>query len=272
MQLRTLVVDADLGNADVSNKLRLYPRKTLADYLHKRNEIEEIVMQTEFGFDVLPGKTGEVALATMKYFQRIRFMNAFARVSDLYDFVIYDLGAGLNLQIMDFALCADDFVIVTTPRDMMSAYACAKFAFYRHHELETRYAKKQEDYQVRSRFEPWLVINQVVNNTQGNLVFKTLCNTASNLANSQDQVILQGFQLVPRHLGTVPLESKGFLAAEEYHQPFSKLYPHSPIVEHYRTISRFLTDPLNRSNTSALQVIGEMESEAKDDTQDLQPS
>ncbi len=65
--------------------------------------------------------------------------------------------------------------------------------------------------------------------------------------------------------------TKGFLAAEEYHQPFSKLYPHSPVVEHYRTISRFLTDPLNRSNTSALQVINEMESEAKDDTQDLQP-
>jgi hypothetical protein len=150
-----------------------------------------------------------------------------------------------------------------------SAYACAKFAFYRHFELETRYAKKQENYQIRSRFEPWLVINQAVNNTQGQLVFKTLCNTASNLAQSQDQIILQGFQLVPRQLGIVPLESKGFLAAEEYHQPFSKLYPHSPVVEHYRTISRSLTDPHNQSNTSALQVINEMESEARDDPQDL---
>ena len=234
---RTLVIDADMGNADVSNKLRLFPMRSLADFLDKKAEIDEIVMETPFGFDIIPGKTGEVRLANLKYFQRLRFMKGFARMSPHYDYIIYDLGAGVTLQVLDFALCAEDMIIVTTPRDVISSYACAKLTFLRHVALETRFARNDENYEMRNIFRPWILLNQAEEREESERIFQTVSQTAQQFAHSEDIAQKLGFQFIPRPLGAVPRDPHGYVNSERAHRPYCMLYPHSPNVQSYRNIA-----------------------------------
>jgi flagellar biosynthesis protein FlhG len=234
---RTLVIDADMGNADISNKLRLFPMRSLVDFLDKKAELDEIVMETPFGFDIIPGKTGEVRLANLKYFQRLRFMKGFARMSPQYDYIIYDLSAGVTLQVLDFALCAEDMIIVTTPRDVISSYACAKLTFLRHVALETRFARQDKNYEVRSIFRPWILLNQSEDREESERIFQTITQTAQQFAHSENIVQKLGFQFIPRPLGAVPRDPYGYVNAERAHQPYCTLYPHSPNVQSYRNIA-----------------------------------
>lgn len=245
---RTLVIDADMGNADISNKLRLFPMRSLADFLDKKAEIDEIVLETPFGFDIIPGKTGEVRLANLKYFQRLRFMKGFARMSPNYDYIIYDLGAGVTLQVLDFALCAEDMIIVTTPRDVISSYACAKLTFLRHVALETRFARQDSNYEIRSVFRPWILLNQSEDRDESERIFQTISQTAQQFAHSEDIVQKLGFQFTPRPLGAVPRDPHGYVNAERAHRPYCMLYPHSPNVQSYRNIAYALAGSASPSN------------------------
>lgn len=256
---RTLIIDADLSNADVSNKLRLFPMHTLADFLDKKVEIEETKLTTPFGFDIISGKTGEMRLANMKYFQRLRFMKSFARMGPHYDYIIYDLGAGVSLQVIDFALCADDLIVVTTPRDVFSGYACAKLTFLRHIDLETRLEKQEEDYEARREFRPWLLLNQVETLDEARTIFKAFVQTAQLFAQSGEDVVKAGFQFDPRPLGGVQRDSNGYVRSERSHLPYCQAYPHSPNIQNYRNLVYTLTglghQTDNRSNLQRVAKI-----------------
>ncbi|MDP7132517.1 MAG: AAA family ATPase [Planctomycetota bacterium] len=244
MGFRVLVIDADTGNADVSNKLRLFPIHTLADFLDKKVDIKSTLLETQFGFFVVPGKSGEMRLANMKYSQRLRFMKAFAQVGYTFDIVIYDLGAGLSLQVLDFAHCVDDVIIVTTPRDLVSGYSCAKLVFYRYIELESRLYRSDPEYQVHSNFEPWLLFNQVEKAGGCSEFYRSMVGAAKLCQYEELNTDLAGFELSPLLLGEVMRDSDNYIEAEHLHQPFSKTFPFHPNVQQYRTIARAL---LNKS-------------------------
>jgi Mrp family chromosome partitioning ATPase len=135
---RVLLIDADLGNADISNKLGIFPDHHLMDFLEKDRELQDLIVATPFGFDLICGTYGEFKLANLNYSQKTRFINHFNKISRGYDYAIFDLGAGIARTVLDFALGADRTVIVTTPQDLISGYACSKGAFSRFKELEER--------------------------------------------------------------------------------------------------------------------------------------
>jgi MinD-like ATPase involved in chromosome partitioning or flagellar assembly len=244
MGYRVLLIDADTGNADISNKLRLFPMHTLADFLDKKVNIESTLMDSQFGFFIIPGKSGEMRLTNMKYFQRLRFMKAFAEVGHSFDIVIYDLGAGLSLQVLDFAHCTDNVIIVTTPRDLVSGYSCAKLAFYRYIELESRLARTDSDYQVHSKFEPWLLFNQVEKAGGSSEFYRSMVGASKLCRYDELNTDLTGFELSPLLLGEVKRDSDNYIQAEHAHQPFSKTFPFHPNVQQYRSMARTL---LNKS-------------------------
>lgn len=240
MGFRVLLIDADIGNADISNKLRLFPMHTLADFLDQKVDIESTVLDTPFGFFVIPGESGQMRLTNMKYFQRLRFMKAFAQVSLSFDIVLFDLGAGLSLQVLDFAHCADEVIIVTTPRDLVSGYSCAKLAFYRYIELESRLRRNDPGYQVNSKFEPWLLFNQVEKSGGSAELYRSMV-AASKLSTYEElNTDLTGFELSPLLLGELMRDSDNYVETEHLHQPFSKIFPFHPNVQKYRAMARTL--------------------------------
>ena len=212
---KILLIDADLGNADVSNKLGIFPKCHLMDFLEKNKNMDELLCRTKYGFDLIASSYGEFKLANLYYAQKIKFINHFKKISQRYDFAIFDLGAGISRMVMDFALAADHTIIVTTPQDFISGYACTKAGFSRFKEIEERLADKLSQYEPRGVFAPMLVINQVSNLRQGFKLFETLSKTANKKINSRESK----FRIEPEYLGAIPYERVALRAAEMKKKP-----------------------------------------------------
>jgi flagellar biosynthesis protein FlhG len=212
---KVLLIDADLGNADVSNKLGIFPKCHLMDFLENKKKLDELLFRTEYGFDLIASSYGEFKLANLYYVQKIKFINHFRKISQRYQFAIFDLGAGISRMVMDFALAADHTIIVTTPQDFISGYACTKAAFSRFKEIEERLEEKFSNYEPQWIFSPMLLINQVSNLRQGFRLFDTLTKTTNEKINSREGK----FRIKPEYLGAILYERVALRAAEAKKRP-----------------------------------------------------
>ena len=212
---RVLLIDADLGNADVSNKLGTFPKYHLMDFLENKKKMDELLSGTKYGFDLIASSYGEFKLANLYYAQKVKFINHFRKISQRYEFAIFDLGAGISRMVMDFALAADHTIIVTTPQDFISGYACTKAGFSRFKEIEERLEEKFPNYQPRWTFSPMLVINQASNLRQGFKLFDTLAKAANEKINSREGK----FRIEPEYLGAIPYERAALRTAEMKKKP-----------------------------------------------------
>jgi flagellar biosynthesis protein FlhG len=219
---KVLLIDADLGNADISNKLGLFPKLHLINFLEKKKQMHELVCRTEFGFDLIASSYGEFQLANLYHAQKVRFIKHFIKVSQSYDFAVFDLGAGISRVTLDFALAADHTIILTTPQDVISGYACIRAGFYRFKQNEESLEQRLPDYQPRWTFSPMLGINQVDNFRQGVALFETIKKWADKNINSVEDK----FRIKPEYLGAIPYDSVSLRAAEVKRKPLLFTSPH----------------------------------------------
>jgi flagellar biosynthesis protein FlhG len=131
---RTLLVDGDLGLANVDVQLGIAPETDLAAVIAGWVELQDAVTMVnggagkKGGFDVLPGRSGSGALASLPPEEVARLAAALVPISLRYDQVIIDLGAGVEENVMRLARSVDRAVIVVTdePTSMTDAYAFIK--------------------------------------------------------------------------------------------------------------------------------------------------
>jgi flagellar biosynthesis protein FlhG len=231
---KVLLIDADLGNADISNKLGCFPKHHLMDFLQKDRKMEDLVVSARFGFDLICGTYGEFKLANLYYAQKMKFIRHFKKVAQGYDFAIFDLGAGIARTVLDFALGADSSVIVTTPQDLISGYACAKAGFFRFKEIEERLEERLPDYEPQLRFAPMLVLNQVSELAQGAKLYDTICKTADDNINIKEN----RFSVKPEYLGAIPYDKESVRMTEERKKPLLVTSPYikaSQCMKHMAT-------------------------------------
>jgi flagellar biosynthesis protein FlhG len=220
--VRVLLIDADLGNADISNKLAIFPKHHMMDFLEKNRQMDELIVHTRFGFDLICGTYGEFKLANMNHAQKTRFMKHFNKVSQDYDIAVFDLGAGIACTVLDFALGVEHTVIVTTPQDIISGYACAKAAFSRFKEIEERLEERLAGYIPRWTFAPMFVVNQAGSTEQGMKLFHQLAKTANEQINAEEC----RFRIEPEYLGAIQYDKESMRASEAKRKPLLVCLPH----------------------------------------------
>jgi flagellar biosynthesis protein FlhG len=230
---RVLLIDADLGNADVSNKLGIFPKSHLMDFLENRKKMDELLFRTTYGFDLIASSYGEFKLANLYYAQKVKFIKHFRTISQQYEFGIFDLGAGISRMVMDFALAADHTIILTTPQDFISGYACTKAGFSRFKEIEERLEEKFPKYQPRWTFAPLLVINQATSLRQGFKLFEKLAGAANEKINSREGK----YRLEPEYLGAIPYERVAVRTAEMKKKPLLLAAPRVKAAQSIRHMS-----------------------------------
>ena len=238
MGMRTLLIDIDLGNANVGVKIGIHPKHTLMDFLNKEKDIFEIVTDTEYGFDLIGGQSGEYRLANLVYVQKLKFIRNFREVSKNYDVVIFDLSAGIDSTVLDFALAADEIIIITTPQDIVAGYACLKASYYRFKELETRLEKQMKNYEPTDRFEPKFIINQVETLEMGQKVFDKLRATASKHFSNNDR-----YKLDVGFLGFIPYDRDTFRETEKLRRPYVFAFPDRSAAKCIRNMAAELLKP-----------------------------
>ncbi|MEL6474060.1 MAG: MinD/ParA family protein [Pseudomonadota bacterium] len=130
---RTLLVDGDLGLANVDVQLGIAPETDLAAVIAGWVELSDAVIPvdggaTDGGFDVLPGRSGSGALAELPPEEVARLAGGLSALALRYDQVVVDLGAGIEANCMRLARAADKALMVITdePTSMTDAYAFIK--------------------------------------------------------------------------------------------------------------------------------------------------
>lgn len=113
--LRVLLVDLDLGLANVDVLLGLEPAHSLEAALEGRVSLTECVVRDVHGIDVLAGSNGTAAMARLDESQRAQLVDGLERLSQDYDLVVGDSAAGIGPDVLAFGALATVVLAVTTP-------------------------------------------------------------------------------------------------------------------------------------------------------------
>lgn len=124
---KVLVMDADLGLANVNVILGIVPKYNLYSVLKGQKKIKDIVIDTPYGIKIIAGASGFHQLANIDYEQKRDFVNSLIALKSA-DIIIIDTGAGISDNVISFLLAADDMIIVTTPEptSITDAYGIIK--------------------------------------------------------------------------------------------------------------------------------------------------
>jgi flagellar biosynthesis protein FlhG len=146
---RVVVMDADLGLANVNIMLNMVPRYNLYDMIRKKKTMREIMVETAYGISIVAGALGISQIANLSDDERKNFIEELNTLS-FADIIIIDTSAGVSSNVLDFIAAADDAVIVTTPEPtaITDAYGIIKI-------IATEYEKLD--------MELKLVVNRVKN-------------------------------------------------------------------------------------------------------------
>lgn len=126
---RVLLADADLGLANIDVQLGIQPERDLVGVLSgKLTTIEAATPITNAGFDVLAGRSGTGALASLSPAALDAFLATLNGAREHWQDVVVDLGAGLDMAQRRIAAASDLLLVVATeePTSMTDAYAVLK--------------------------------------------------------------------------------------------------------------------------------------------------
>ncbi|MBI2322488.1 MAG: MinD/ParA family protein [Chloroflexi bacterium] len=127
---RVVVLDGDLGLANVDVLLGLQTRHTLAHVLRGERRLDEVVQIGPCGLGIIPGASGLAELADLTDERRDHLVAELARLDGWADAVLVDTGAGIGAGVSALLLAAGEVVVVTTPEPtaLTDAYALVKVA------------------------------------------------------------------------------------------------------------------------------------------------
>jgi flagellar biosynthesis protein FlhG len=157
---RVLLLDADLGLANVDVQLGLTPLTDLGSVLSGRtNVVGAITRHEATGLDVLAGRSGSGTLAELSVETLELLLTRLRTELAGYDVVVLDLSAGIDRIVRRVAMWSDLLLVVATdePTSLTDAYAVLK--------LQTQ---DQPDGDVR------IVVNQAQSVAAGQQTYATL--------------------------------------------------------------------------------------------------
>ena len=125
---RVLVLDADLGLANLDVVLNLAARVTLHDVFTGRATLDAALQHAPGGFSVLLAGSGLVEYSRLTPDVRDKLLDVMAQVRPRFDHILLDTGAGIADVVLFTVSLADEVLIVATPEptSLTDAYATIK--------------------------------------------------------------------------------------------------------------------------------------------------
>lgn len=125
---RVMILDADLGLANVDVLFGLQPRLNLSDVVRGEHDLEEIILDGPNGVRVVPGASGLSEMIDLTPAHHAGIVNAFSGISEDVDVLLVDTAAGISDSVLRFAEAAHEVVVVVCdePTSITDAYAIIK--------------------------------------------------------------------------------------------------------------------------------------------------
>ncbi len=197
---KVLLIDGDLGLANVDVALGINVRHTIRETVEQGRDPLSLLIEIMPGFHVLPASSGVPEMANLSHEEQVFLANTLEDTIDQFDYVLVDSAAGIGESVLWFNDWSQENIIILSPdpTSMTDAYALIKI-------LHSRYGKK--------RFN--LVINSVKSKKEGREVFEGI------------KAVLKRFlKIEPDFLGSLPVDNH-VVKAIRNQKPFLITYPDS---------------------------------------------
>ncbi|MDO6514556.1 MULTISPECIES: MinD/ParA family protein [unclassified Neptuniibacter] len=125
---RTVLMDADLGLANVDVLLGLRPKKNIADVLSGECGLKEVMLDVCENLKIVPACSGTQEMTALSPHEHAELIHAFNEVSDDIDALIIDTAAGISDSVVSFVKAAQEVLVVVCdePTSITDAYALIK--------------------------------------------------------------------------------------------------------------------------------------------------
>ena len=166
---KVLVMDADLGLANVNVAMGIIPKYNLYHLIRQKKKMKDIIINTDFGIQIVAGASGFSKIANLSDEEREHFIEEISQM-DAVDIIVIDTSAGVSSNVLDFIAAADDAIIVTTPEPtaITDAYGIIKII-----------ATEIDNMNLGIK----LIVNRVKSVTEGKKVSERVINIASQFLN-----------------------------------------------------------------------------------------
>jgi flagellar biosynthesis protein FlhG len=125
---RVVLLDADLGLANVDVLLGLTPPKNIFHLLNGEAPLSDVLFPTPYGFSILPASSGMAELCNLSRGQKFELLDALDEMEDDIDCLIVDTGAGIGDNVLYFNQAVQRRLVVLTPEPtaFVDGYALIK--------------------------------------------------------------------------------------------------------------------------------------------------
>ncbi len=198
MGKKVIVLDADLGLANVNVIMNVIPQYNLYHVIKKQKKLSEIIIDTEYGIKLIVGASGFAKIANMGEAERNEFINEMYTLSDV-DIIIIDTSAGVSKNVLSFVAAADEVVIITTsePTAITDAYGIIKVI-----------ATEVDNMNLNLK----MIINRVDSAAEGKRIADRMINIAAQFLNLKIEYL--GFIYNDPLVTKAVLKQKPFIIAE----------------------------------------------------------
>ncbi|WP_115719187.1 MinD/ParA family protein [Gallaecimonas mangrovi] len=215
---KVLLLDADLGLANVDVLLGLRVQKNLSHVLAGECELKDVLLEGPGGFKIVPATSGTQSMVELTPAEHASLIRAFSELEETFDVLIVDTAAGISDMVLSFSRAAQDVMVVVCdePTSITDAYALIKIL--------------SRDYGL-FRFK--IVANMVRSLKEGQELF-------TKLSRVTDRFLDVALELV----GTVPFDEHVRQAVRKQ-KLVVDLYPRAPAAVAFKALaSKVMTWPI----------------------------
>lgn len=128
LRRRVVLLDADLGLANVDVLLGIKATNTLADVLAGTHSLRDVLVTGPGGLRIVPASSGVQRMAELSSSEHAGLINAFNELSDQVDVLVVDTAAGISDTVVSFVRAANEVIVVVCdePSSITDAYALIK--------------------------------------------------------------------------------------------------------------------------------------------------
>lgn len=221
MGKKVMIMDADLGLANIDIMLGLRVTRNLSHVIKGECSLDDIILEGPKGIKIIPASSGTKEMAQLSEMEHAGLIRAFGDLSAQVDILIVDTAAGIADNVISFAQASQDLLVVVCdePTSITDAYALIKILSTDHGIFRFR-----------------IVANMVRTTKEGRELFAKLT-----------RVTDQFLDVALDYVGSVPFDENVRKSVRKQ-QALVSLYPNSPASVAMKHIATKIVDwPIPRS-------------------------
>ncbi|MBB5323655.1 flagellar biosynthesis protein FlhG [Anoxybacillus tepidamans] len=124
-----LLFDMDIGMGNIDILLGQSSHTTIIDLFHRHISIHELIKKGPSNLSFIAGGTGLTNIFTMDHKKVDYFLEQLQSISEQYDYLIFDMGAGISEDRLQLLMAVHEIFVITTPEptSITDAYATMKY-------------------------------------------------------------------------------------------------------------------------------------------------